>query len=297
MPKPSDHRRRRSTWKGLWELLRPRLLPSAVCDVFAGFALAGGSLWAPPITLFFNLLGSLFLYAMGMVFNDVAGLREDKAMGRKKPLVRGDALQKDALVLGLGLLVLGNLSLFLGDIPAIFGGILTLCILLYDFGSAGFLWPKLIWNKMAPLFLGLCRGMNLSLGYFLIKGQLGAWPIPLLILGAYCLYTLLVGIHGRLEDLGAKANPLASKGIAVIALSLLLLAPIPLTLPWSGVLILPSLLGVLKSRTVPSRTGILLKGFARFGTILALASKAYAIAGICAVPGWILPLFVRKRWS
>ena len=287
----------RSSWKGLWSLCRPRLLLSAPCDVFAGFALAGGSLWTASSSLFFTLMGSLFLYAMGMVFNDLAGLREDHFMGRKKPLVSGEVLAGEALILGLGLLILGNLALFLGRIPLLYGFLLSLCILLYDFGAAGLILPKFLWKNTSPLFLGFCRTLNLSLGYLLLKTDLGAWPTPSSILGAYGLYTILVGIHGRREDGEKKTSPFVSQAIGGIALLLLLLAPCSLALPWAGVLLLPSLVLSFRSRDVPSRTGILLKGFARFGSILALASNAYAIAGICAFPGWVLPLFIRRKWS
>jgi 4-hydroxybenzoate polyprenyltransferase len=277
------------------------LIPSALCDVLAGFALAGGSLVGKPSAelpnLLWTLLGSAFLYSMGMVLNDLAGLKQDKALGRNKPLVLGEVLSKDAFTFGIGLFLLGNLALFLGDVPLLFAGSLTLAILLYDLGASRLLWPLPFWLFISPLFLGICRSMNLCLGLILLKDDLGTWPIPLLVLGVYFLYTVFVGLHGRLEDFEGKASPLLSRFISVFALMLFFIPPAFLDLPWVGVLMLPSLIWVLGKRKISSRTGELLKGFSRFGFLLALGSKAYLIAGICGVPAWILPFFVRRKWT
>ncbi|GEM_PF-6228315 len=264
----------------------------------AGFALAGGSLGGASLEFLFTLIGSLSLYGMGMVFNDLAGQEEDLAHGHShKPLISGEVQAKEAFLLGIGLFLLGNWALLSGGFPILFGGILSFAILAYDFGAAGRLKPVFFWHGAAPLLLGLCRSLNLGLGFFLLKPQLTGWPLPLIFLGSYGLYTLLVGVHGRFEDLGAQIPSKISRSLAGLALLLLVLPPLLLPLPWVGVFLLPSLFFALKQSDIHARTGILLKGFSRFGFMLALGSKAFAIASLCAFPAWILPFFVGKRWT
>ena len=272
------------------------MLPSAVCDVLAGFALAGGTLRMLSLSTLLAALGSLALYGMGMVLNDLAGIQEDRALGRNKPLVSGIVTPLDAFLLGWGLLFMGILCIYLAGIPFLLPILLTLGIVLYDFGSTGLIPPAPFWIQGSPFALGLCRGLNLSLGYFLLNQNWSDWPIPLSVLITYAIYTTMVGFHGRLED--SKRNPRAlSKGFAVVALMLLLLPLAFFSFPWAGLFLLPSLFFSQYAKDPTSRSGILLKGFSRYDFILALGMGAFGLAGLCAIPAWILPLFQKRQWT
>lgn len=179
----------RNVFRGYLQLCRPANLPTAAADIVAGAAISGGisSLLSGPemqphlITGFLALLlASVFLYAGGVVLNDVFDLKTDLRERPERPIPSGLIPLGHAAVFGAALLVFGVVLAFLSRLES---GILALslaaCILIYD-GLA----KK--HGIFGPLVMGMCRGINLWLGMSLVpfSGALGFVWIPVIYIFA-----------------------------------------------------------------------------------------------------------------
>lgn len=173
-----------SVLKGYLQLMRPANLPTAAADIFAGAAIAGVLAASFPIlTLLFLVFSSVFLYAGGVVLNDVFDFNLDKIERPERPIPSGLIPLKSAAFFGGLLLIIGIVLAFLvhqlsGYIALALAG----SIVLYDSFSKrnGFL---------GPLNMGLCRALNLILGMSVL-GLLNNWwyaIIPLIYIFAITL--------------------------------------------------------------------------------------------------------------
>ena len=115
-------------------LLRLQLLPSALADIFAGAALAGGlsARHGIALTLFLTLLGSACLYLGGMVMNDVADATRDRDLSPSRPIPKGQITRAMATLLALALLLAAVLLLPMNRFHAL-PTAMVIGILLYDF--------------------------------------------------------------------------------------------------------------------------------------------------------------------
>jgi 4-hydroxybenzoate polyprenyltransferase len=161
----------RNIFRGYLQLCRPANLPTAASDIVAGAAISGGisSLFAGPemqLHLIAGILAllaaSVFLYAGGVVLNDVFDLETDRKERPERPIPSGLIPRTSAAVFGTALLVSGVLLAFLSrqesGVIALF---LAAGIVLYD-GLA----KKS--SFFGPLVMGICRGLNLWLGMSLV---------------------------------------------------------------------------------------------------------------------------------
>ncbi len=149
--------------KGYFQLARPANLPTAAADIFAGVAISG-FLFTDGLTgdqaMAFCLLvfSSIFLYAGGVVLNDVFDHKVDSIERPERPIPSQRVPVRAAAVYGAILLVLGIVLAFLVNPVSGFLAItLAFFIVLYD----------AVAKKHAffgPLNMGLCRGLNLVLG-------------------------------------------------------------------------------------------------------------------------------------
>ena len=173
-----------SVLKGYLQLMRPANLPTAAADIFAGAAIAGVLVASFPIlALLFLVFSSVFLYAGGVVLNDVFDFNLDKIERPERPIPSGLIPLKSAAFFGGLLLIIGIVLAFLvhqlsGYIALALAG----SIVLYDSFSKrnGFL---------GPLNMGLCRALNLILGMSVL-GLLNNWwyaIIPLVYIFAITL--------------------------------------------------------------------------------------------------------------
>ena len=173
-----------SVLKGYLQLMRPANLPTAAADIFAGAAIAGVLAASFPIlALLFLVFSSVFLYAGGVVLNDVFDFNLDKIERPERPIPSGLIPLKSAAFFGGLLLIIGIVLAFLvhqlsGYIALALAG----SIVLYDSFSKrnGFL---------GPLNMGLCRALNLILGMSVL-GILNNWwyaIIPLVYIFAITL--------------------------------------------------------------------------------------------------------------
>ncbi len=150
-----------SRLKGFLQLCRPANLPTAAADVLAGLALAG-FFASKDLSLIDNglllVLSSVFLYAGGVVLNDVFDVELDKLERPERPIPSGLIKLKEARVFGTSLLILGIVVAFLvSTVSGFVATILAVLILLYDSFSKKY-------SSLGPFNMGLCRGCNLLLG-------------------------------------------------------------------------------------------------------------------------------------
>jgi 4-hydroxybenzoate polyprenyltransferase len=141
--------------------LRLVRLPSALtafADVAAGAAVAGIE-WSPAAAL--AAFGSVFLYAGGMIVNDLFELEKDRSLHPERPIPSGQislgpARLAGGLLLGLGLAT----ALPHGSLAFAIAVLLLTAILLYD----GRLGDSFV---LGPLLMGTCRCLNFSRGLVL----------------------------------------------------------------------------------------------------------------------------------
>ena len=173
-----------SILKGYLQLMRPANLPTAAADIFAGAALAGILTASFPILpLLLLVFASVFLYAGGVVLNDVFDYKLDKIERPERPIPSGLIALKYAAFFGSILLLIGILLAFL--VHQFSGSIaigLAVSILLYDGFSKKY-------SFLGPFNMGLCRSLNLLLGMSVL-GYVTLWwyaIIPLVYIFAITL--------------------------------------------------------------------------------------------------------------
>ena len=183
----------RSVLKGYLQLMRPANLPTAAADIFAGAALAGVLTDSIPVGYLVCLVfASVFLYAGGVVLNDVFDLEVDQLERPERPIPSGLIPLKSAAFFGVVLLVIGIVLAFLVNQRSGFIALgLAFAIVLYDGYSKknGFL---------GPLNMGLCRGLNLILGMSIL-GAINHWYYALIPLTYIFAITLISRgeVHGN----------------------------------------------------------------------------------------------------
>jgi 4-hydroxybenzoate polyprenyltransferase len=191
----------------LLRLLRPALVPTAIADVIAGYAFAGGG-------AFFRMLAacaaSACFYMGGMVLNDLADRERDAYLNPDRPLVQhpGFASQAWGMVLvlflaGLGLSLLANVALVGATVAAL--------AIIYDLAA----------KKQFPadaLVMGATRGANLAMGVAIAGTAWGTDTWTFLL--SYAAYIAGVTGASRTEDFKSDAS--RRKGLALAALPMLL---------------------------------------------------------------------------
>jgi len=125
---------------GYAKLARPANLPTAMADIMAGCSISGFTLLVTSDTflngpLYLNLIlllfSSTFLYAGGVVLNDVFDFKIDQIERPERPIPKGDVSLKGASLFGSGLLISGIfLSFFVNYLSGVIALILALTILL-----------------------------------------------------------------------------------------------------------------------------------------------------------------------
>lgn len=183
------------------ELCRIYLVPTALADSFAGFALAAVVLQKneAPLPAVIVAVMSTCLYSAGMASNDLFDLEKDREGAPEKPLPSGAILPAHAawLAAGLALLALG-LGFLCGAAfwPA---GAVIIFALAYNIGA-----------KKIPLLgdvlMGWCRSGNFLIGATAAAGPDGSFfqvlatvelLAPALVLGVFISVVTAVS---RLED-------------------------------------------------------------------------------------------------
>lgn len=143
------------TLRGYLTLLRPANVATALADVLAGYALGGIS---NPHALAWLLTSTAGLYAGGVVLNDYFDRDLDRFERPERPIPSGRIPAGHAAALGAILLTSGTLSAAqAGRMALLVALAIAVLVVAYD-----------VWGKrhssLAPVNMGLCRGLNLLLG-------------------------------------------------------------------------------------------------------------------------------------
>ena len=219
----------------LARLARPANLPTAAADILAGVAVAGifenlalrildgtdnGLLVNPSYKvqfgeddgIFFSTIpfgdilllacASVFLYAGGVILNDVFDNRLDAVERPERPIPSGLVSVTVASIYGFAMLVAGMLLAFLTNLTAGWvASALAVCIILYDAIAKknGF---------FGPLTMGCCRGLNLLLGMSIFEN-----PEPLWLAIIPIAYIFAITLISRGEVHGQNKNHIVWAGI------------------------------------------------------------------------------------
>jgi len=192
-----------STVKGYLQLMRPANLPTAAADIFAGAALSGIISGVYPVSsLLLLVFSSVFLYAGGVVLNDVFDFEIDKLERPERPIPSGLILLRSAAFFGSILLTAGIVLAFLvHPLSGYIALTLAAAIVLYD----GFSKKH---DFLGPLNMGICRGFNLILGMS-ISGEVNQWWYAIIPL----VYIFAITLISRGEVHGNNKNHIIWAGL------------------------------------------------------------------------------------
>jgi len=132
-----------------------------------------------PQALGFGIVASLFFYISGLIFNDLADVKEDERDRPKRPLPAGLVSVRVARLVAVKLMAMGGLiCLLLGWPTALIGLLLAGLILLYNFRVKA--------SPLAgPLCMGGCRAANVVLGAAVLVPTGWGIVVPPLVIGGY----------------------------------------------------------------------------------------------------------------
>jgi len=196
---------------GYARLARPANLPTAAADILAGIAVTGVFSSAHTDVFFtaisgtdilFLVFASVFLYAGGVILNDVFDYKIDAVERPERPIPSGLIPLASAAIYGGLTLSLGVvLAFFVNSLSGYVAIGLAAAILLYDAIAKKY-------DFFGPLSMGVCRGINLILGMSIL-GTLGYWwmaAIPI-------VYIFAITLISRGEVHGANKNHIVLAGV------------------------------------------------------------------------------------
>ena len=157
------------------KLIRLPTVFTAMADIFLGFLIVTGGAFVP-IDKFLLLLGaSSCLYFAGMVFNDVFDLKKDTAERPSRPIPSGAISLRAASTLGGILCIVGiALAACVSTPSAVIAVLIVVAVFSYDW-----LLKK---TPLAPVAMGSCRFLNVSLGASLAGTFSDVFSAPQLLL-------------------------------------------------------------------------------------------------------------------
>ncbi|SDE79253.1 4-hydroxybenzoate polyprenyltransferase [Pricia antarctica] len=208
---------------GYARLARPANLPTAAADILTGVAVVGifsssdkyVSMTVPGIDILSLVFASVFLYAGGVILNDVFDYRIDAVERPERPIPSGLIPLKWAAIYGIVVLLMGIVLAFLvNNWSGQLAIALAACIVLYDAVAKKY-------DFFGPLTMGICRGFNLMLGMSIL-GALGYWwmaAIPI-------VYIFAITLISRGEVHGDNKNHIVLAGVlyATVISAVLILA-------------------------------------------------------------------------
>ena len=222
-----------SVWAYL-QLMRPANIITAWADILLGYAAAGivsaGINNLDFVPLGWLILATTGLYGGGVVFNDICDIELDILERPERPLPSGRASLEGAISLGTILLILAILSAaMVSSVSALLAIIVAITALLYDkYGKHQ--------KFLAPLNMGMCRGVNLLLGVSAIPSALSdRWYLALIpIIYIAAITAISQGeVQGGNKITGFIAIALIGIVIAsILSLGLLLEYSLLITLPF-----------------------------------------------------------------
>lgn len=218
----------------LAELLRISNVLTAVADVWMGLIVVRETMDVVPLAwdrqCILLTIVTVLLYSGGMVLNDVLDAERDGFERPTRPIPSGRVSWVFASGLGWGMLVTGVAT-------AVFAGAFakTLVPVAVAMGLAGCIvgynhFLKTMW--CGPIAMGLCRGLNVMLGF-----SVGMWEVEpqgfVTIAAGLTIYIAGVTLFARSEAVTSDRRQLvAGAGISLIGLLVLAIAPFVVEPPW-----------------------------------------------------------------
>ncbi len=220
---------------GLARLARPANLPTAAADILAGVAISCFFSGIASIdyflvdtgTIALLVFASVFLYAGGVVLNDVFDAKLDAVERPERPIPSGVVSIKQAATFGAVLMLLGYaLAVLVSDISGYIAIILAVTIYVYDGIAKSH-------SFFGPLVMGLCRGLNLLLGMSILGEIPIIWIAIIPVLYIFAITLISRGeVHGDNKKhiimaavMYAGVIVLIAVGIAIHSTNLLIAVP------------------------------------------------------------------------
>jgi 4-hydroxybenzoate polyprenyltransferase len=181
------HRVARSRPRAYLALARVSNLPTIWTNVLAGSVLATTS---PDVRTIVPIAVAIsLLYSGGMFLNDAFDARFDAANQPYRPIPAGEATLGETFFVGFVLLAGGVILLFAAAPDAALWALaLAGCIVLYDWRHKG--------NPVAPLIMGVCRGLVYCTAGAAAGAVTGSVFIGAAIITAYVVALTLVAKYG-----------------------------------------------------------------------------------------------------
>ena len=208
-------------WMGFARLARPANLPTAAADILAGMAIGLFAEqrmafqfmvqhWAMVVSLIFS---SIFLYAGGVVFNDVFDAELDAVERPERAIPSGLISLREAVIWGVLLMSFGiGLAFYTHVLSGIISVVLTMAIIGYDAYSKKF-------GFLGPLNMGVCRGLNLLLGISILGTLAFEWTCLVPVVYIFAITLISRGeVHGNNKNHILLSGLLYAIVIASIAL-------------------------------------------------------------------------------
>lgn len=271
------------------QLTRPANVVTAIADIWAGFAIAGGwwfmvSDWQLGPGVFWQKLAwlslsTIGLYAGGVAFNDVFDAELDALERPERPIPSGRVSKRAAAWMSTILLVLGVLAA--SQVNSVAAGLamaVAILAVLYDY-----------WGKhqyyFGPINMGMCRAGNLLLGISVAPELIHS---PISLIGVVPLiYVAAITMISRGEVHGENRKALYLGGLMYAFITLLIFATSYLYSPdyWQTIIFLigldfmifPPLIKAIRTQD-PKLIGKSVKA-AVISLIILNASLAVAFAG------------------
>jgi len=195
-----------SNIKAYLQLTRPANIITAIADIWAGFAIAGGLLLVfskltavvspPPMfqDLLWLTLATIGLYGGGVAFNDVFDAKLDERERPERPIPSGRVSKNNAALMAFMLLLMGVIAAWqVGYLSALIAFTVALLAVIYDY-----------WGKhqfiLGPINMGLCRAGNLLLGISVVPLMVSKYAliglIPLVFVAAITMISR-GEVHGK----------------------------------------------------------------------------------------------------
>ena len=227
---------------GYARLARPANLPTAAADILAGVAVIGVFSSAnkdffftavPGIDILHLVFASVFLYAGGVILNDVFDYKIDAVERPERPIPSGLIPLKSAAIYGSVALFMGIVLAFL--VNSVSGSVamaLAASIVFYDAVAKKY-------DFLGPLSMGICRGINLILGMSIL-GTLGYWWMSVIPI----VYIFAITLISRGEVHGENKNHIVLAGVLYATV---IFAVLSLTFLYTDSIVFPVLFLVLFS--------------------------------------------------
>ncbi len=285
-----------SRLKAYLQLTRPANVITAIADIWAGFAVAGGAslffssdtalhLSRHGISFFWLTLATIGLYGGGVAYNDIFDAELDAIERPERPIPSGRVSKKNAILMASILLIGGVLAAWqVSWISGLVAFAVAGLAVLYDY-----------WGKhqriFGPINMGLCRAGNLMLGVSVIPVALFLyWPLSLIPLGFVAAITMIS--RGEVHGKNKKALLGGFVLYAIICVSIIFLT---FRSGWQGWYVLPFLFFFGYMIFPPLLKAIRLQQPALIGKAVKAGVISLIILNACisaAFAGWEYALFV-----